>query len=210
MPKLALPGVKGLCGPLSCLKPSALWDCLGRSVRRWPVMTKRCPTLGIACSLREADSVASASCSSAGRYAARDRKGAASVAQLGRLKEAGKVRPQQVSWPSATTSRWRWSVRNARDLLGANGITDENHGRHRCNLESVFTYEGTDHSHADRRRRHHRLFGVLGRLMASGKDPASGGLSVGDVGKLAGEDAGVLISLGQDLISPALRHRRRP
>jgi glutaryl-CoA dehydrogenase len=27
--------------------------------------------------------------------------------QLGRLKEAGKIRPQQVSWPSATTSRWR-------------------------------------------------------------------------------------------------------
>ena len=39
-------------------------------------------------------------------------------------------------------------ARNARDLLGANGITDEYQaGRHMCNLESVFTYEGTDHIH---------------------------------------------------------------
>ena len=37
---------------------------------------------------------------------------------------------------------------DARDLLGANGITDEyQSGRHMCNLESVFTYEGTDHIH---------------------------------------------------------------
>ena len=39
-------------------------------------------------------------------------------------------------------------ARDARDLLGANGITDEYQaGRHMCNLESVFTYEGTDHIH---------------------------------------------------------------
>jgi glutaryl-CoA dehydrogenase len=39
-------------------------------------------------------------------------------------------------------------ARNARDLLGANGVTDEyQSGRHMCNLESVFTYEGTDHIH---------------------------------------------------------------
>lgn len=69
--------------------------------------------------------------------------------QLGRLKEAGKVRPQQVSLAKRNNVRMALAcARSARDLLGANGITDEyQSGRHMCNLESVFTYEGTDHIH---------------------------------------------------------------
>jgi glutaryl-CoA dehydrogenase len=40
-------------------------------------------------------------------------------------------------------------ARMARDLLGANGVADEYPiFRHMCNLESVKTYEGTDHIHA--------------------------------------------------------------
>ena len=40
-------------------------------------------------------------------------------------------------------------ARLSRDLLGANGITDEYPiMRHMCNLETVKTYEGTDHIHA--------------------------------------------------------------
>jgi glutaryl-CoA dehydrogenase len=39
-------------------------------------------------------------------------------------------------------------ARLARDLMGANGITLEYPVfRHMCNLESVYTYEGTDHVH---------------------------------------------------------------
>ena len=39
-------------------------------------------------------------------------------------------------------------ARVARDILGASGITDEYQcGRHMCNLESVFTYEGTHDIH---------------------------------------------------------------
>jgi glutaryl-CoA dehydrogenase len=69
--------------------------------------------------------------------------------QLGRLKEAGKMRPQQVSLAKRNNVRMALQcARTARDLLGANGITDEyQSGRHMCNLESVFTYEGTDHIH---------------------------------------------------------------
>jgi glutaryl-CoA dehydrogenase len=69
--------------------------------------------------------------------------------RLGRLKEAGKVRPQQISLAKRNNCRMALDIaRNARDLLGANGITDEYQcGRHSCNLESVFTYEGTDHIH---------------------------------------------------------------
>jgi glutaryl-CoA dehydrogenase len=69
--------------------------------------------------------------------------------RLGRLKEAGKLRPQQVSLAKRHNVRIALAAaRTARDLLGANGITDEyQSGRHMCNLESVFTYEGTDHIH---------------------------------------------------------------
>ena len=50
--------------------------------------------------------------------------------------------------PKGTLKMALTCARNARDLLGANGITDEYQaGRHMCNLESVFTYEGTDHIH---------------------------------------------------------------
>jgi glutaryl-CoA dehydrogenase len=39
-------------------------------------------------------------------------------------------------------------ARISRDLLGANGIIDDYPiMRHMCNLESVKTYEGTDHIH---------------------------------------------------------------
>jgi glutaryl-CoA dehydrogenase len=69
--------------------------------------------------------------------------------RLGRLKEGGKVRPQQISLAKRNNVKMALEIaRNARDLLGANGITDEYQcGRHMCNLESVFTYEGTDHIH---------------------------------------------------------------
>jgi glutaryl-CoA dehydrogenase len=69
--------------------------------------------------------------------------------RLGRLKESGKARPQQVSLAKRNNVRTALEcARTARDLLGANGVTDEYQcGRHMCNLESVFTYEGTDHIH---------------------------------------------------------------
>jgi glutaryl-CoA dehydrogenase len=39
-------------------------------------------------------------------------------------------------------------ARAARDILGANGLADEYPiFRHMCNLETVFTYEGTDNIH---------------------------------------------------------------
>jgi glutaryl-CoA dehydrogenase len=69
--------------------------------------------------------------------------------RLGRLKDAGKVRPQQVSLAKRNNVYWALEIaRIARDILGANGITDEYQcGRHMCNLESVFTYEGTHDVH---------------------------------------------------------------
>jgi len=70
--------------------------------------------------------------------------------RLGRLKEAGKVKHFQVSLAKMNNVKMALDIsRVARDILGANGICDEYQtARHMCNLESVFTYEGTHDIHA--------------------------------------------------------------
>jgi glutaryl-CoA dehydrogenase len=69
--------------------------------------------------------------------------------RLGRLKEQERLRPQQVSLAKRNNVHQALHIaRMARDILGANGITDEYQcGRHMCNLESVYTYEGTHDIH---------------------------------------------------------------
>ena len=69
--------------------------------------------------------------------------------QLGRLKDAGRMQPAQVSLAKWNNCRMALEVaRDCRDLLGAAGITLA-HGaiRHALNLESVITYEGTQTIH---------------------------------------------------------------
>jgi glutaryl-CoA dehydrogenase len=68
----------------------------------------------------------------------------------GRLKDRGKLEPAHVSMLKRNNvSMALECARTSRDLLGANGITDEYPVmRHLCNLETVKTYEGTDHIHA--------------------------------------------------------------
>ncbi|MFA1261513.1 acyl-CoA dehydrogenase family protein [Xanthomonas axonopodis pv. fascicularis] len=69
--------------------------------------------------------------------------------QLGRLKEAGTLQPEQVSLAKWNNCRMALDVaRECRDLLGAAGITTEHVAiRHALNLESVITYEGTETVH---------------------------------------------------------------
>jgi glutaryl-CoA dehydrogenase len=69
--------------------------------------------------------------------------------RLGRLKEAGKATVAQVSLAKRNNCEVALEIaRTARDMLGANGITDEYQSmRHMCNLESVKTYEGTHDIH---------------------------------------------------------------
>ena len=69
--------------------------------------------------------------------------------RLGKLKEAGTITPGQISLAKRScVSMARDVARDARDILGANGITDEYQcGRHMLNLESVYTYEGTHDIH---------------------------------------------------------------
>lgn len=69
--------------------------------------------------------------------------------QLGRLKDLGKMHPTQVSLAKWNNVRMGLDVaRDARDILGAGGITLEySPMRHAMNLESVITYEGTETIH---------------------------------------------------------------
>lgn len=69
--------------------------------------------------------------------------------QLGRLKDSGKVRFQQISFAKRNNVFHALEIaREARGILGANGILDEYPVmRHAANLESVITYEGTHEMH---------------------------------------------------------------
>jgi glutaryl-CoA dehydrogenase len=76
-------------------------------------------------------------------------KGQLLVLQVGRLKDQGKVEHQHISM-AKRNNIWMAleCARMARDILGANGITDDYPVmRHMMNLESVKTYEGTHDIH---------------------------------------------------------------
>jgi len=69
--------------------------------------------------------------------------------RLGRLKDESRMRPEQVSLAKMNNVSQALAIaRLARDILGANGITDEYPiMRHMLNLETVNTYEGTEDVH---------------------------------------------------------------
>ena len=68
---------------------------------------------------------------------------------LGRLKDAGRLAPQQISIAKRENVRMAQAVaRDASGVLGGDGITDAYPVmRHMANLEAVATYEGTDEVH---------------------------------------------------------------
>jgi glutaryl-CoA dehydrogenase len=76
-------------------------------------------------------------------------KGQLLAHQVARLKDAGKVEAAHISMLKRNNVAMALEcARLSRDLLGANGIMDEYPVmRHMCNLETVKTYEGTDHIH---------------------------------------------------------------
>jgi glutaryl-CoA dehydrogenase len=77
-------------------------------------------------------------------------KGQLLALQVGKLKDKGKAEAAHISMLKRNNVAIALEcARLARDLLGANGIMDEYPiMRHMCNLETVKTYEGTDHIHA--------------------------------------------------------------
>jgi glutaryl-CoA dehydrogenase len=76
-------------------------------------------------------------------------KGQLLALHLGRMKDEGRLTMEQVSFGKLNNVRAALEIaREARSILGANGITLEYPiSRHMNNLESVFTYEGTNEIH---------------------------------------------------------------
>lgn len=76
-------------------------------------------------------------------------KGTLLALHLGRLKDAGRLKPHQISLGKLSNTREAIAIaREARTILGGNGITlNYSPLRHANNLESVRTYEGTDEIH---------------------------------------------------------------
>jgi glutaryl-CoA dehydrogenase len=144
-----LPGVSGMRGPLSCLSQARFGICFG--------------VIGaaMACydeALSYAKDRVQFSRPIAGYQLVQNKlvdmvsgitQAQLMCLQMGRLKEAGTMRPAQVSLAKRNNVNLARNIaRDARDILGANGVTDEYQcGRHMLNLESVYTYEGTHDIH---------------------------------------------------------------
>ena len=145
-----LPGVSGLKGPLSCLSEARYgiaWGVTGAARACLEAAVDYART-------REQFGKPIASfqlTQSKLAWMAADLQRAQLLAlHLGRLKEAGPLAPEQVSLAKMANVRTALDIaRQARTILGANGITLEYPViRHANNLESVLTYEGTEEIHA--------------------------------------------------------------
>jgi len=146
-----LPGAKGLKGPLACLTQARYgigWGAVGAAMdcyetaRQYSILRKQFDDRPIASHQLVQEKLA--------WMITEITKAQLLAIHAGRLKDKGKLEPAHVSMLKRNNVAISLdTARLSRDLLGANGITDEYPiMRHLCNLETVKTYEGTDHIHA--------------------------------------------------------------
>jgi glutaryl-CoA dehydrogenase len=144
-----LPGVTGLRGPLSCLNEArfgivfgtlgAARDCLETAID-YSINREQFDQPIAAFQLTQ---------KKLADMALELGKGMLLALHLGRLKDDHLIKPEQVSLGKLNNARESLAIaRECRSILGANGITLEYPViRHMNNLESVFTYEGTNEMH---------------------------------------------------------------
>jgi glutaryl-CoA dehydrogenase len=146
-----LPGAQGLKGPLACLSQARFgigWGVLGAAMdcfetaRQYSILRKQFDDRPIASHQLVQEKLA--------WMITEITKGQLLALHAGRLKDQGKLEPAHISMLKRNNVAMALEcARLSRDLLGANGIMDEYPlMRHMCNLETVKTYEGTDHIHA--------------------------------------------------------------
>ncbi|MGE0529346.1 MAG: acyl-CoA dehydrogenase family protein [Bdellovibrionales bacterium] len=145
-----LPGAKGLKGPLSCLTQARYgiaWGVLGAANACYHTAL----TYANERTIFEGKPLSHYQLAQAKlvKMVQEITKGKLLVLQAGRLKEAGKLEPHHVSLIKINNCRAALDIaREARDMLGGNGIIDEYPViRHMLNLETVNTYEGTEDIH---------------------------------------------------------------
>jgi glutaryl-CoA dehydrogenase len=145
----AFPDVRGLRGPLTCLNEARygiIWGAMGAA--RSSFLTAldysrnrtqfEQPIAGFQLTQQKLANMALELA-----------KGTLLALHIGRRKDAGTLRPEQVSFGKLNNVREALEIcRTARTILGANGISLEYPViRHMANLESVLTYEGTTEMH---------------------------------------------------------------
>ena len=147
----ALPGARGLKSALMCLTQARYgigWGALGAAMdcyetaRRYALVRKQFDGRPIASHQLVQEKLV--------WMITEITKGQLLALQVGRLKDRGKADAAHVSMLKRNNVAVALEcARLSRDLLGANGITDEYPVmRHLLNLETVTTYEGTDHIQA--------------------------------------------------------------
>jgi glutaryl-CoA dehydrogenase len=145
-----LPGAKGLKGPLGCLSQARFgigWGVLGAAMdcfetaRQYSILRKQFDDRPIASHQLVQEKLA--------WMITEITKAQLLALHAGRLKDQAKLEPAHISMLKLNNAGMALEcARLSRDLLGANGIMDEYPiMRHMCNLETVKTYEGTEHIH---------------------------------------------------------------
>lgn len=144
-----LPGARGLRGPFSALNDARygiVWGALGAARDSYEAALRHAlrrtqfgtPIAGFQLTQKKlVDMVVEL------------QKGALLALQIGRAKDAGTLRPEQISLGKLNNVREAIAIaREARTVLGGDGVLLEHSPiRHAANLESVRTYEGTDEVH---------------------------------------------------------------
>jgi glutaryl-CoA dehydrogenase len=144
-----LPGATGLKAPFACLNEARygiMWGAMGaardayEAALTYALERRQFGTPIAAFQLTQAKLV---------DMVLEIQKGVLVALHTGRLKDAGTLLPQQISFGKLNNVREAIAIcRQARTILGGNGITlDHAPLRHANNLESVRTYEGTDEVH---------------------------------------------------------------
>jgi glutaryl-CoA dehydrogenase len=145
-----LPCAKGLKAPLSCLSQARYgigWGVIGAAMdcyetaRQYSITRKQFDNKPIASHQLVQEKLA--------WMITEITKAQLLALHTGRMKDQGKIEPAHISMLKRNNVAIALDcARLSRDLLGANGIMDEYPiMRHMCNLETVKTYEGTDHIH---------------------------------------------------------------
>ena len=148
-PEALLPGARGLRGPFTCLNEARYgiaWGAMGAARDSYEAALKYSqdrlqfgrPLAGYQLTQEKLVNML-----------LEIQKGTLLALHLGRLKDAGTLQPEQISFGKLNNVREALAIaREARSILGGNGITlDYSPLRHAANLESVRTYEGTDEVH---------------------------------------------------------------
>ena len=145
-----MPNVRGLKGPLGCLSQARFgigWGVIGAAMdcfetaRSYSVTRKQFDDRPIASHQLVQEKLAN--------MITEITKAQLLALHCGRLKDQGKLDPAHISMLKRNNVAMALDcARLSRDLLGGNGIMDDYPlMRHLCNLETVKTYEGTDHIH---------------------------------------------------------------